>query len=546
MNPRLHSTWLGHAGTWLLAFAAFFSLASCTGDLLDGLSPQEIYDVFLSDPEESGVAVISGYVSEKELKGIFYRDGGKLYADTLGMTVKEEKGALIMVFPDGSSRPFTFRPYEQPAYEELVPVRIYRDSVFEVTVERDVLYGQAQGYWTSYPPQGAERFSKVYFDRAGELLQKRNCPLTMDVYLPRDTGSHTRPLFLMIHGGAFYNGDKAEPEFEGWCRYFASMGYVAASINYRMGYLLLSGEVDKAGYRALQDANAAIRYLVGHEAYRIDPQLVFVAGTSAGAITALNLAWMTDKERPRSSRGGAVGQLLDGVFGNNPVDEGRIDAINPGDTTSFKIRAIGNMWGAVPDLAMLRNANVSIVSFHSENDPIVPYGYDYPFRVMFRDVFESISENEGWRNAMRRLRVSENINSVVFEKMYGSLFIDQQARRLGYRSELHTYSEKAHALHQDEEGNLLPRFYEIEHLLADFFSSEMEAEPVRSHLDSEQWIRVNNRSVRHLSWKLEGGVVRETASDGIRVLLMPDAPVHRVTVTGDYRSGMTFKETINL
>lgn len=512
------------------------SLAACRREA-ETLQLFSVYEVAFAEkdavsgagtPADScGVAVFSAVHPDGRLQGLFYRDTGALYADTVRVTAFWKQGRFRMRFPDGSIRLFTCRPYEAPPFEDRVAVRAYHDPRYGVRVEKDVVYGQASGFWTSYPPEGNQRFSKIYFDRAGELARRHDCPLAMDVYLPEDGGRNQRPLFVMIHGGAFYNGDKAEPEFEGWCRYFASLGYVAASINYRMGFRLLSDEVERAGYRALQDANAAVRYLVAQDRYGVDPQRVFVAGTSAGAITALNLAFMCEKDRPKSSRGGVVGDIL-GLFGSNPVDEGPIDKINPFDTTAFRIRAVGNMWGALSDISLLGNANVSLISFHSKNDPIVPYGYDHPFRSLFKD------------------KPFEPLNGVVFNKMYGSGIIDQRARTLGYRSQLHTYAEPVHALHQDKEGNLTAHFYEFERMMADFFSAEMEDDPARVHLESGQWIRVGSKTAGSLSWRVEGGLIRETAPDGIRILLFPDAASHRVTVTGTYPSGVTFREEMVL
>ena len=82
--------------------------------------------------------------------------------------------------------------------------------------------------------------------------------------------------------------------------------------------------------------------------------------------------------------------------------------------------------------------------------------------------------------------------------------------------------------------------------MADFFSAEMEDDPVRVHLESGQWIRVGSKAVGSLSWRVEGGLIRETAPDGIRILLFPDAPAHRITLTGIYPSGATFREEMVL
>ncbi len=86
---------------------------------------------------------------------------------------------------------------------------------------------------------------------------------------------------------------------------FARKGYVVAAINYRMGFNPASkSSLERSAYRAVQDARAALRFLsYNAENYRIDPDCIFLAGTSAGAITALNSAFMKEDERPESTRG---------------------------------------------------------------------------------------------------------------------------------------------------------------------------------------------------------------------------------------------------
>lgn len=80
-----------------------------------------------------------------------------------------------------------------------------------------------------------------------------------------------------------------------------------------MGFLLpYKDAIDCAGYRATQDANAALRYLMHHaDFYRINPDLVFTWGSSAGAITALNVAFLRDNNRPESvTKEGRIRKLI--------------------------------------------------------------------------------------------------------------------------------------------------------------------------------------------------------------------------------------------
>src|ERR1035437_6928311 len=87
------------------------------------------------------------------------------------------------------------------------------------------------------------------------------------------------------------------------CRDFTKMGYVTATIDYR---LLMTGlpfpgpDSNSAGaavMRAVHDARASIRFFrknarVGGNTYKIDTNNIYFGGASAGAITAEHLAYM--------------------------------------------------------------------------------------------------------------------------------------------------------------------------------------------------------------------------------------------------------------
>lgn len=290
---------------------------------------------------------------------------------------------------------------------------------YEVTVEQDVPYATAMGYW-SHAPVGDKKAT-------GRLLlhSGRRKPLTleMDIYTPvGDDSDAKRPLLLMMHGGSFFIGHKDEPGQAGWCRYFASLGYVAVSIDYRLGYHASRNEFREAELRALEDADAALDYLLRREGLRIDPDRIFVAGTSAGAITALNLAF--------------------GLYGDKPMDR-----VKPLRDKDFRIRAVANLWGAVHDLSILENASVAILSFQSEKDPMVPYDYGYPMGKTGR---------------------------LISDPMYGTHAIYEKALEIGLRAEHHACPEARHRLHLDDAMEFTPRFYEIRDAMAVFFAEQME------------------------------------------------------------------------
>ena len=294
----------------------------------------------------------------------------------------------------------------------------FTNPIYDVTVEQDVPYTTAMGYW-SHAPVGDKKAT-------GKLLLHSGTPkpltLEMDIYTPEGDDVEKRPLLLMMHGGSFFIGHKKEPGQAGWCRYFASLGYVAVSIDYRLGYHARKSEFREAEYRALEDADAALDYLLRREDLRIDPDRIFVAGTSAGAITALNLAFR--------------------LYGDKPMDE-----VKPLRDKDFRIRAVANLWGAVHDLSVLENASVAILSFQSEKDPMVPYDYGYPMGKAGR---------------------------LLSDPLYGTHAIYEKAVSIGLKAEHHPCPEARHRLHLDDQMKETPRFYEIRDAMVKFFAEEME------------------------------------------------------------------------
>ena len=105
----------------------------------------------------------------------------------------------------------------------------------------------------------------------------------LDLYLPANT-SRPAPLIVVIHGGAWRQGDKAASQ--GIVRRFPLMlrsGYAIASLNYRYS--------DQALFPAqVHDVKAAVRWLRENAAkYRLNEQRFGVWGQSSGAHLAAML-----------------------------------------------------------------------------------------------------------------------------------------------------------------------------------------------------------------------------------------------------------------
>lgn len=154
------------------------------------------------------------------------------------------------------------------------PLR-YRDEIFStVTKTADITYGSAP-------------------NQAGQTVT-----LKLDVYRPDGDAVTTRPTVIFVHGGSFRSGNKTSAEIVDEATVAAKKGFVAASISYRLspnGCTSVTAECVTAIRDAKHDAQAAVRFLRANAAtYGLDTSRIAMAGTSAGAITALEVAYGSD------------------------------------------------------------------------------------------------------------------------------------------------------------------------------------------------------------------------------------------------------------
>jgi acetyl esterase/lipase len=207
------------------------------------------------------------------------------------------------------------------------PLR-YRDAVFsDVTRTDGIVYGSA-------------------VDESGATQQ-----LVLDLYEPSGDTVSARPAVVWVHGGSFRFGDRTSPELVDEATTLGRQGYVGVSIEYRLSSVGCSaggatpaclGEIVDAKH----DAQAAVRFLRAHATqYRIDPDRIAVAGTSAGAITALNVAYGAD----------------------DPGTSG-----NPGQSST--VRAAVSLSGAAI-LTQPDPGEPPTLLFHGTADPLVPYAW---------------------------------------------------------------------------------------------------------------------------------------------------------------------------
>ena len=234
----------------------------------------------------------------------------------------------------------------------------YLDEVFdEVIKTEDIVYGNAPDlpfwFWVESNTEDID--------------------LTMDVYEPAGDTLTNRPVMVFAHTGSFFSGHNELDDVVALATSAAKRGYVAISINYRLGLNVLSTySGERAVYRAVQDGGAAIRYLREFsEEFSINPDTIFMWGTSAGALISLHLSYLDDEDRPEATYGGGGDPDL-----GCPICEGNDYPHDP------KPNAIVSCWGAIGLLDWIdADDTVPAIMFHGTLDPIVPFNSGFPFTL---------------------------------------------------------------------------------------------------------------------------------------------------------------------
>jgi hypothetical protein len=239
------------------------------------------------------------------------------------------------------------------AMAQLAPIdtargRYYQPVFTNVTVTSNVAYGSAIPFGGSMPQ-----------------------PLLMDVYQPTGDTVSRRPLIVFAHGGGFVLGMKTDAYPVAFCTRLARLGYVVASIEYRLGFPLTgfpvaltdTAGIAEAAIRGGHDMKAAIRFFRQNAAtsktYRVYSNYIIAAGSSAGAFSALEVGYL-DKasEVPAYVNLAALG----GIEGNSG---------NPGFSSA--VMAVLNLSGATENPSIIEAGNAPLCSAHGTADATVPY-----------------------------------------------------------------------------------------------------------------------------------------------------------------------------
>ena len=209
--------------------------------------------------------------------------------------------------------------------------------------------------------------------------------LLCDVYEPVGDNVTNRAVVIVAHGGFFLSGSKTGPDVVPICERLAKMGYVAVSMEYRLGVTItanLAGPMTEAVMRGVQDGKAAVRFLrktvaVDGNPYNIDPNEIYIAGSSAGGYIALHMAYLDE-----------MAELPAYVNTSNPGLSGELEGESGNPGYPSDVKAIVNICGAIGDTAWIHAGDEPALLFHGTNDQTVPYGSAMQFAFGVAPVVE--------------------------------------------------------------------------------------------------------------------------------------------------------------
>ncbi len=219
----------------------------------------------------------------------------------------------------------------------------------EITIVNNVSYGLASEWYYEMEVPELNMFNIAYPTIGIDPLGKR-------------------PLVILAHGGGFWGSEKENMDYI--VQQLAQKGFVAATINYRKGWDSYGdpencdgdgASMYEAVYKAMQDVQAALRYLVANaDTYGIDTSWIFLGGQSAGVYAMMNSTFATQEEW----------NLL---FSEHTLLFGDINSATNDIVTDFTVKGFLNCWGGIVDLNLIDvDEAIPTISFYGTEDEVVP------------------------------------------------------------------------------------------------------------------------------------------------------------------------------
>lgn len=233
-----------------------------------------------------------------------------------------------------------------------------------------------------------------FYDPSDNSTDVKVTDLRLDVYRPNSTADTVtnRPVIVYLHTGNFLpppingspNGTKNDSLAIHMCRSWAKRGYVAVSVEYRLGWNPLAttvqerrGQLLNAVYRAIHDGKKAVRYIRDNAStYGVDVDKIALFGEGTGAYVALAYATLdqySEMELPKFTNPLTNTSYVDTAMVGRIEGFGGVLNIYSPSATSADINAVITVGGALADTSWIQAGDVPMIALQTVRDPFAPF-----------------------------------------------------------------------------------------------------------------------------------------------------------------------------
>lgn len=198
-----------------------------------------------------------------------------------------------------------------------------------------------------------------------------------DLYLPADSGKDGYSLICYIHGGGFTGGDKYDSGISRYGQYFASKGYIMASINYTLTAKDVKADLNLMYEELVAAINEVVRYCA-EQGYHITE--LATTGESAGGCLAMLTAFRNPERlcvpvRFVFQQTGPA--CFDPTLWGNADAKAQADFVNMMTGKTFTEEDVGTpaFQAAIDEISPCAHVNentVPVILAYGPNDKVVP------------------------------------------------------------------------------------------------------------------------------------------------------------------------------
>lgn len=195
--------------------------------------------------------------------------------------------------------------------------------------------------------------------------------LKIDIYYPKKA-AEMYPVVFFSHGGGWISGFRNQPNNISWCRFLASKGFAAVSIDYRFGITSTMDEI-------LSDYSAALDYIRDNSLLlHLDKGNIILMGLSAGGHLALLFSayytYSRNAEKTAGLRGVAAWyapSYLEDIF--SPEDKSIFARVAAAATMKGTPKTDAGIYRYYSPSSWVSERMIPTLIVHGREDSVVPF-----------------------------------------------------------------------------------------------------------------------------------------------------------------------------